>query len=191
MNHLVARFYDHPKLNVEESKKAGSKQYDPVIMVELKVRGERNESVSKLVYDERAEFDEREYYKEQFPGAWANYRGKGDGGFISGTLLTALDIDVGERAMLEAQSIRTVEELAELNDTAAQKIRGGMTLKTKAMKFVKAKGLMKDGNVIDLLESLQKQVADLQEKNEELAANQKKSPGRPKKVDEPDTQAAM
>lgn len=191
-DHLVARFYDHPRLNVEESKKAGHKVYDTVLMVELRNRGERGESVSKTV--KGGDTDETEYYKAAFPGAWAKYKGGGDSGFVSGTLLKALDIEVGEIQMLEAMDIRTVEQLVQVADSAASKIRGGLTLKSKAMKYLEAQKYAKDGNIVDMLTKLQAKVEALEKEKQELEANQKKRPGRPKKeVDDGDVdaQAAM
>lgn len=182
MDHLVARFYDHPQLNVEESKKAGHKVYDTVTMVELRNRGERGESVSRLV--KGPDKDETEYYKAAFPGAWAKYKGGGDGGFVSGTMLKALELEVGEIQMLEGMDIRTVEQLAEISDSAAQKIRGGLTMKSKAMKYIEVQKHTKDGNIVSMLENLQQKVAQLEEENEKLAQNQKRKPGPKPKVND-------
>lgn len=180
-DHLVARFYDHPQLNIDESKKLGHKVYDTVTMVELRNRGERGESVSKLV--KGRDVDETEYYKAAFPGAWAKYKGGGDGGFVSGTLLKALDIEVGEIQMLEGMDIRTVEQLAGIADSAASKIRGGLTLKSKAMKFLEIQKHAKNGDIIDMMKSLEAKVEALEQENQKLQENQKKRPGRPKKED--------
>lgn len=190
-DHLVARFYDHPQLNVAESKASGHKVYDTVLMVELRNRGERGESISELV--KGRDTDNTEYYKAAFPGAWAKYKGGGDHGFVSGTLLTALNIEIGEIHMLEGMEVRTVEQLASLNDSAVSKIRGGLTLKSKAMKFLEAQKYARDGNIVDMIQKLQAQVEQLESDNERLEANQKRSPGRPRKeVDgHSDAQAAM
>lgn len=188
MDHLVARFYDHPRLNVAESKTAGHKVYDTVIMVELRNKGERGESVSRLVKD--AEKDETEYYKAAFPGAWAQYKGGGDGGFVSGTLLKALDLEVGQIQMLEQMGIRTVEDLANMNDSGALKIREGLTLKNKAMQFIKAKELSKDGNLLDMVSKMEARIAELEEENKTLSKPRR---GRPPKVEngDDDVKAAM
>lgn len=167
--HLHARFYDHPKLNVEESKRTGHKVYDTVLMVELKVKGERGESVSKLVKDETNEVDNTEYYSVAFPGAWAQFRGTGGGEFVSGTLLKALDLPIGKRTELEQLGIRTVEELAEMSDASCMKMRDGLTTKAKAIKFLEAQKLQKDGNIVDMLESMKSRLEELEEENRRLS----------------------
>lgn len=174
-DHLVARFYDHPRLNIEESKTAGHKVYDTVTMVELRNKGERGESVSRLVKD--ADKDETEYYKTAFPGAWAQYKGGGDGGFVSGTLLKALDLQIGEIQMLEQMGIRTVEELASMNDSGAMKVRGGLSLKNKAVVFMKAQQMSRDGNLMESISRMEARIAELETENAEL----KPKRGRPRK----------
>lgn len=166
--HLHARFYDHPKLNVEESTKAGHKVYDSVLMVELKVKGERGESVSKLVVDETNGVDETEYYKAAFPGAWAQYKGTGGGDFVSGTLLKALGLEIGKQTELEQLGIRTVEDLADMADSACMKMRDGLTTKGKAIKFLDAQKLSEQGNIVDMMQEMRNQLDDLKAENEAL-----------------------
>lgn len=186
-DHLNARFYDHPKLNIEESKKAGHKVYDTVLVVELKVKGERGESVSKLVLDKTNEVDDTEYYKAAFPGAWASYKGTGGGEFVSGTLLKALDLELGKQTELEQLGIRTVEELAAMNDSSCMKIREGLTTKAKAIKFLEAQKISKEGNVVDMLEEMRAQLEELKAENEELKKPKRR--GRPKKEVDGDADA--
>ena len=188
-DHLVARFYDHPRLNVEESRRAGSKVYDTVLMVELRNRGERGESYSELV--KGGDTDKTEYYKAAFPGAWAKYCGGGDGGMVRGHLLNVLELEVGEIAMLEGMDIRSVEDLAAMNDATMAKVRGGFTLKAKAEKWLKTQEVVRSGNVVDMLEKLNERIAQLESENARLT--EKRGPGRPRKeVDgNADAQTAM
>ncbi len=189
-DHLVARFYDHPRLNVEESRKAGVKVYDTVLMVELRNRGERGESYSETVRG--GDVNDEEYYKAAFPGAWARYKGGGDGGMVSGHLLNVLGLEVGEVQMLEGLDIRSVEQLANMNDTTVSKIRGGFTLKTKAQKWLQTQDAVRSGNVVDMLDEMRQRIAQLESENAALA--EKRKPGRPKKEDvdgNADAQAVM
>jgi hypothetical protein len=186
--HLVARFYDHPRLDVEESRKSGTKVYETVTMVELRNRGERGESYSEIV--KGGDTDRTEYYKAAFPNSWAKY--KGEGSVVSGHLLNVLSLDVGEIAMLEGMDIKTVEELATINDATILKVRGGIQLKQKADKWLRTQDAIKQGNVIDMLEEMKARIAELETENSQLS--EKRKPGRPKKdtVDgNTDAQAVM
>lgn len=189
-DHLIARFYDHPRLNVEESRSAGHKVYDTVLMVELRNRGERGESYSEIVRG--GDVNNLEYYKTAFPGAWARYNGNGDGTPTAGTLLSALGLEVGEIQMLDGMDIRTVEALANLNDATVMKIRGGLNMKAKAIKWLAAQETLRSGNVVDMLDEMKARIAQLESENQALA--EKRKPGRPKKEEvdgHVDAQAAM
>lgn len=183
--HLVARFYDHPMLNVEESRKAGIAVYDTVLMVELRNRGERGESFSTLV--KGADVDKVEYYKAAFPSAWAKYKGGGDGGVISGTAIQLLGLEVGEIQMLEGLEVRSIEDLANLNDTTTQKIRGGLSMKAKAATWLENRKALQSGNVMQELAKMQARIAELEEENSALA--EKRRPGRPRKEQDGNTDA--
>jgi hypothetical protein len=179
-DHLIARFYDHPRLNVAESRSAGHKVYDTVLMVELRNRGERGESFSELV--KGGDVDKTEYYRAAFPGPWSRYKGGNTDGLpTSGHLLSVLGLELGEIQMLEGLDIRTVETLSTLNDGAVMKIRGGLNMKAQAIKWLATQDAIKSGNVIDMLDEMKARIAQLETENASLA--EKRKPGRPKKED--------
>ncbi|MGB1373831.1 MAG: hypothetical protein ACPG6R_11970 [Aequoribacter sp.] len=173
MDHLRARFYDHAQLNVEESKKLGSQQYDDVLMVELSVKGARGESVSKKVTDKN-----KDELIAEYPGAWAKYNGEileNDG-----TDLKVLDFSPARIKELEAVGILSVEDLVNMADASAMKMREGSTMKNAAKKWMDAQELAKHEVTMEAITDMQAQIAQLQEQNKALT---KKKPGRPPKVD--------
>lgn len=162
--HIVARFYDHPRLNKAESREKKMRVFETVLMCELRNRGEKSESYSELV--RCADQDRTEEFKARFPNAWARY--KGEGAVVSGTMISVLGLEVGELAMLEGLDVRTVEELAALNDATVMKIRGGQAMKAKAATFLENQEAAKVGNVMDMMAEMREQLAALKAENAAL-----------------------
>lgn len=193
MEHLRARFYDHPKLNVANSEQSGHASYEDVVMVELTVIGAKNESVSKVATDE---------LKQRFPREWAEYNGERFND-ANATPLTVIDGFTPARIKeFEGLGIRSVQELANVADGNIMKVREGLALKQAAVKWLEGAELAKREVTVDQIEELQDRVSQfeemqkrltaLEEENKKLAANQRKKPGpKPKVEDESDAQAAM
>lgn len=160
--HLAAEFYDHPEQNIARSVQEGRPVYDPVIQVKLKVKGNKD-YFSRKVTDEN-----REELMAAFPEAWARYKNGGGGGSVSGTVLTALGLDVAKTKELHAVGIMTIEDLANINDGDALKKSGWMNLKQKAVDWLAAKELTKDGDIVAKLKALEDEVEELKKKKKGL-----------------------
>lgn len=168
MEHLHARFYKHPVLNVVESRKDKENRYgDDVIMVELTTKGARGESISKIATDE---------HKEAFPRAWAEFNGEAYE--HAGTELKVLDFSLGRIKELNALGIYTVEELAQVSDGNIARLREGNQLKNKAVKFLEGQQLSQMVSM-DEFQAMQQQ---LEEMKAQLNKEQEKPRrGRPPK----------
>lgn len=167
MEHLNARFYEHPQLNVIESRKDGVERYDTVLMVELKTAGARGESISKVATED---------HKERFPRAWAEFQGETYDN--PGTDLKVLGFEVGRVRELNAQGIYTVEDLAQVSDGNIQRMREGFQMKKKATQFLEGQQLSQQVS-LDEFNAMQQQIEALQA---QLAQTQvKRKPGRPPK----------
>ena len=126
---LGARFYIHPALQGDESAKAGRQIYKDVVYVEIFIKGAMKSTFSRPM---------REGDKEDFPSSWKAFRDNNEE-MTEGTPLKFLP-GIGPSAELEfkAMGIRTIEDLANLAEMAIDNIRGGRTLKKKAIAYLAA-----------------------------------------------------
>lgn len=188
LDHLAGRFYNHAQLQVKQSKTQDHAVYKEVLMIELKTKGVRGESISVLITD-----DNREYYCDQFPGSWADYNGEVTGRSRSGTKLDVLELGVAADKEWNGLGIDSVEDLANITDGAAMKIRQGLNMKNAAMKYLDGQALAKSDvttqQVQELIETSKQQAAEILE----LKKTQRKKPGPKPKVDDghENAQAAM
>lgn len=170
MDHLKARFYDHVSQDIAASKVAGTKIYNDVLMVELSVIGSKGESISHIATDQ---------HKADYPHAWAEYSGEKYTGEL-GTPLSVLGekFTPARQAELRSLGIYTVEQLSKITDGNAMKLREGLTAKNAANKYLEGAALAKREVTIDQFEDMQRRIAELEQQNSELSANQKMKPGR-------------
>jgi hypothetical protein len=124
---LVVKFYVDAIANDEKSREAGRLVCDEVEMVEMRVRGDRNNIVHKIV---------DEAIKRRFPGAYEAFK-KGQEHRGSGTPLDQWPIVT--RGMLEElkyMGFYTVEQVSEASDGVCAKFAGLQNLKQKAIAFI-------------------------------------------------------
>ncbi len=160
-----ARFYPKWIRNNFQSKAQGIEvgEYQDFVMIICP--GQKDEVHRKAV-----EQDQRDY-----PNEYRSYK-DGKEHRISGTPIDLLPgIDVGRIASLKSLYIYSVEQLAELSDMSAQKVgMGAAELRKKAQDFLQRRPSGEE------TEKLTQKIAELEAMVKELAANQKKKPGRKK-----------
>ena len=139
---------------------------------------------TKLVIDRPM----RELDKEEFPVEWARFEQK-QANIIPGTPLEMWDVlSDTQKAELKALNIFTIDQMANLPDSAGAQIMGFHDLRTKARAFIMA---AKDSVMLDTvraetdakLKAQDEEMAKMREMIAELSA--KKKPGRKAKVTEP------
>ncbi len=160
-----ARFYPKWVRNNFQSNAQGIEvgEYQDFVMIICP--GQKDE-----VHRKATEQDQRDY-----PNEYRSYK-EGKEHRITGTPIDLLPgIDVGRIASLKSLYIYSVEQLAELSDMSAQKVgMGAADLRKKAQEFLNRKPGGEE------TEKLTQRIAELEAMVKELAANQKKKPGRKK-----------
>ena len=151
---LVARFYMHKQLDPDESTRQGRKVERNIEMVELRVKGDKNQSFSRPKHTR----DET-----MFPNAWAVYKREGDVGAIVGISLTALPgITPDMLLQLNDLGVQTIEDMAELLDTHASKIKMGLVLKKRAQSYLERLKTLSDPDALDALTAANARIAELE-----------------------------
>lgn len=147
---LLVKFYPMPIQNDDKSADAGRPIFDDVVMIEIRVRGNKDSVVLRPV---------RPDDKARFRDAWRHYEA-GEGELNVGTPLKQWPaLAASQVEELKYLGFRTVEQLAEASDAVVGRVPGMQTLKNKANAFMQlAKGVAP-------IEKMQKQ---LDEKSNEL-----------------------
>lgn len=143
---LAIRFFQQPLKDDERSTKEGRPIYVDTDMIEIRVRGDRNNIVVRPV---------RADDKERFHAAWAAYQRKTESR-VEGTPLAEWPV-MGASMVEELKHLGffTVEQVAEASDGVCAKVSGLSMLKQKAKVFLEyAKGAAP-------LEQMQSEVARL------------------------------
>lgn len=140
------------KPNKFRSDKEGRPVYDDVILIEKIVPGDPlNRPVRPI----------RERDKEEYPEQWARFQQKMVQQ-VPGTPLSALTwMSRTQVAEFNALHVQTVEQLAELPDSVAQRFMGFATIREKAIRFISAS---KDNAAGD------KMASELKKRDEEIEA---------------------
>ena len=129
-------FYSRTVEDVTRSAAEGHRVFKTRDYVKIMTPGDRHNTIDRPV--QRTGFLPTDDI-ERFPKQWARYQNKQDQSEHEGTplmLWTVMPTPLAEE--LKHLNIFTVEQLANLADTHASKIRGGPTWKQKAAEFVKA-----------------------------------------------------
>lgn len=152
---LAVRFYTAPIQNQAKSVEQGRPIYDDTEMVEIRVRGDRNNIVQRPV---------REEDKRRFREAYKVYT-EGSSALSSGTPLSQWPIMSDSMVEeLKYLGFYTVEQVSNASDTVCGKVPGLLTMKQKAAAFLElAKGAAP-------LERLQTELDEAKSINETLQA---------------------
>jgi hypothetical protein len=158
---LLVKFFSTPLKNEEKSLEEGRPIFDDVDMIEIRVRGTKDNIVQRPV---------RPDDKVRFRGAWQAHQA-GEKAVQSGTPLAQWPIMSSSQVEeMKYLGFVTVEQIAEANDGVVANINGLQGLKNKAKTFLEfSKGaapleklqtqLAERDNVV---ETLQRQLAETQ-----------------------------
>lgn len=125
---VIPIFHKGTVLNEAKSRDTGSPWYDAVDFLKVIHPGEPLQ-----VWDQPV----REMDKWRFQAQWERYQKTGEAGGVSGTPLSVLFPFKPELvATLGGMHITTVEQLADLSDTAKQNIMFGLNLSEKAKQYL-------------------------------------------------------
>lgn len=164
---LLVKFYLHPKQNKTKSVEAGRPIYEDVEYVHIMVPGDKDNIVERPARDSD---------RQRFPRQYEAFK-RGEGDALVGTPLAMWPaIARSQVEELAFFNVKTVEQLAALSDTQIQKFMGMRELRTKAKLWLDAAAgnapieklqaeIEERDNVIA---TMQKQMADLQARLEEL-----------------------
>ena len=148
---LAVRFFRAPQKDESKSAKEGRPIFVDTDMIEIRVRGDRNNIVIKPVSDE---------IRSRFRGAWEAYS-RGQNTTVEGTPLAEWpSMGAAMAEELKFLGFVTVEQLAQASDAVCGKVPGLTGMKQKAKVFLEySKGAAP-------LEQLQARMAELESQRE-------------------------
>lgn len=164
---VFAEFFRGKRFNPSKSQ-PGAPIYDALDMIRVIIPGERDVM----------EYEATREYQRKYPQQWAAYQ-QGLEQRAAGTPLDLMFIDQPEQvAMLNAMRIWTVQQLANISDTAAHNIRGGLEFRRHAVSFLE-RAKDRTGEI----DGLKAQIARLEALiTKPTATTIKRGPGRPPKA---------
>jgi len=124
---LLVKFFSMPLRNEEKSLEEGRPIFDDVDMIEIRVRGTKDNIVQRPV---------RPDDKQRFRDAWRHHQ-DGEKATQSGTPLNQWPVmSTSQVEEMKYLGFVTVEQIAEANDSVVSKTSGLQTLKNKAKAFI-------------------------------------------------------
>lgn len=175
------RFYLHSTVTGNNDPEAKPKYHD-VVMCEIAIKGDKNTSISKPVFEADGEtpiiHPTIGDLTEAYPRAWKAYRAGSDD-YMDGTALDVLPgVGVSAKRNLQSEGIMSVEDLANLQDSLVMGKQGMLDLRKKAQAYLAViepeKAEAKEAERQQEMDDLKAQIAELQ-------AAQKPRRGRPAK----------
>lgn len=143
---LMIRFFKKAARDDEASAASGTMRFKEVECIQIMVPGDRDNILIRPL----GEGDKRRFGKQ-----YEDWKRTGDGETMSGTPLEMWGkLTLPQIEEFRYIGVRTLEQLAELNDNACMKLPGAVALKQKAADFIK----------------LQREEAPLRKVQEELAS---------------------
>ena len=160
---LYVKFFTHPVENHEETIKEGRPMYRDAEFISIMVPGDKDNIVVREV---------REQDKQRFPRHYAAYA-QGKEELIDGTPLERWGfITMAQVEELKFFNLRTVEQLATVSDSNAQKFMGIQMLKQSAKDYIdSSKG---DAPILGLQDKLFKKDQELERLQNTVHALQKR-----------------
>lgn len=176
-------FYNDSVPSLIQSEQAGHPVFIEKPFVRIMIPGSQNTIIEAPVED---------YHKRRFPVQWRKYEAGEKNAEMSGWKLEAWPaINTAQVKTLKYMNIFTVEQLADISDSACQQVGpGGMELRTRAKAAVgAAKGTavveaqaLENKRMRDELEAMRAQMAAFMEPKEGDEPK-KRGPGRPAKTE--------
>ena len=173
---VFATFYNDGIKNDFKTKKEGFPVFDTVLMLKVQVPNS-TDCVPRPARDED---------KKRFPKSWQAYVEGSEPAEHGYPLNQWPQITAGELKILEANQIKTVEQLAELADSGIHRLgQGGQNMKTRAQKFLASRGeteTLRQEN-----DKLRSEVSELEERLKRVEAQMSKPveiPAEPEVEDE-------
>jgi hypothetical protein len=125
-NKLHVRFYMKPRLNMDKSNEAQRPIYEDTVYVEIMMPGEKNSIIQRPAWEQ--DFQRFHALYEKFLAGEEQ---------IVGTPLAILPfLTPAQVEELSFFKVRTVEQLAELNDGVVGRMMGARDMKTKAAEWL-------------------------------------------------------
>jgi len=147
---LLVRFFLHARQNKAKSREFGRPFFEDVPYIEIMQPGNKDSIVKRPATEQD---------KHRFAEHWKKYQAREDGEHVEGTLLTEWPgISRAQCEDLKYLNIRTVEQLANVNDSNAQNVMGIQMLKQKAIQYLDAS---KDEATAEALAAANKRIDDL------------------------------
>ncbi len=184
---LYVNFSMHPRLNTQKSADAGRPIFDDVEYVMIMVPGDANSIVHRPIMDIPGRSD-----LERFPMQYQAFKNRKDQDSAAGTPLSVCGfLTQGQIRELEFFHVKTVEHLANMPDSNANKFMGIQDLKRKAQDFLRVASDRAPLTAMrSELEHRDNQIAALQAQVAELlAAAQKPKRGKAAPQPEPESEA--
>lgn len=167
---LMVKFYLKPRIQKAESKRMGRPIYKDIEYIDMRVPGSRTNMVARPASPED---------KARFPEHYARFQARHETPELErGTPLNQYPlISSGQIEVLTFLNVKTVEELAGMNDGDAGQIMGGMTLKADAIRWLEMSKDHADKN--EMAEVIEKQnvlIAQLNDRLDVMEANTAEAP---------------
>ena len=176
------RFYDHSTLKGNSNPDKQNKPvYIDVLMCEIAIKGDKNTSISKRVFEDDGttaiDHPGLGALPEAYPRAWKAYK-SGSEDYMDGSPLDAIPgLGVSGKRNLQSEGIMTIEDLAALPDSIVDSKSGMLELRKKAQAYLTA---MEPEKVAAEEAERQAEMDELKAQIAELQAAQKPKRGRPK-----------
>lgn len=177
-DHLLVKFFTHPKLMRQESEEAQRPIYKETPYIQIMTPGNKDSIIQRPA---------RQMDKDRFPEHWKKFSAREEQ-TMEGTPLSEVSwVTRSQCEEMKWLNIMTVEQLAALSDTNSQGLMGIGPLKKKAVAYMEK--AEKEATGVKMLAQLQErddQIAALMERVEAMEAEKApKKRGRPsKKKDE-------
>lgn len=161
---LLVKFFVKPRMNDAKSKDEGRPIYDDVEYIDIKILGSRTGGACRP-----ASFADKQRFPKHYDAFKQRVEVPTDGTPLSEWSL----ISRSQAEELSFYHVKTVEQLAELNDNAASKFMAINTLKTKAKAWLEqTKGNAGEAKLQAELATRDEKIASLEAKLEQVLAAQ-------------------
>lgn len=127
--HLYVKFFNHPLQDKEKTLEEGRPIFVDREFIQIMVPGDKDNIVTREI---------RETDKQRFPKQWAAFQNDQEE-LVEGTPLSQWPIiSAAQIEEMKYFGVKTVEQLANVSDSASQKFMGIQLLKRRAKEYIEA-----------------------------------------------------